>query len=202
MNTTPFTCDECGLQCRTHEATGGTQRCPHCHARIERRKPGSAQRTAALLIAAGILYIPANLLPIFEVQLLGRTSNDTILEGVAQLIASGMWMIGAVVFIASIAVPLLKILGIGTLLLASRFKPDSTRLGRARLFRVVEAIGPWSMIDIFVVSLMVSLVRFGTLATFAPGPGAVCFACVVILTMLAVRGFDPRTIWDPVEEKV
>ena len=200
MSTTLFTCEECGLQCRTHETTRSTQRCPHCHARIERR-PGSTHQTAALLVAAAILYVPANLLPIFEVQLLGRTSNDTILEGVVELIASGMWMIGAVVFVASIVVPLLKILGMGTLLLASRFKPASTRLGRTRLFRVIEAIGPWSMIDIFVVSLMVSLVRFGTLATFAPGPGAVCFACVVILTMLAARSFDPRTIWDPVEEK-
>ena len=147
-----------------------------------------------------ILYVPANLLPIFEMDLFGRPSSDTILQGIVELFASGMWAVGLLVFFASIVIPLLKILGLGFLLLSLHKGGTRPRLGRTRLYKAIESIGPWSMIDVFVVSLMISLVQFGRLASFSPGPGAACFALVVILTILAARSFDPRDLWKESEE--
>ena len=157
-------------------------------------------RTWALLLAALVLYLPANLLPIFEMNLFGQPSKDTILQGILELFNSGMWAVGSLVFFASIVIPLLKIIGLGFLLITAQWGSGRSRLGCTRLYRAIESIGPWSMIDVFVVSLMISLVQFGQLASFSPGPGAACFAMVVILTILAARSFEPRSLWTTTEE--
>jgi len=196
------TCPRCERRCRARERYRGLQRCPHCRAplaRVQRRRRNT--RAAALLLAAAILYVPANRFPIFYVELLGQAESDTIFQGIIELFASDMGWVGVVVFFASILVPLLKILGLFGLLIAAERRADGHRVGRTQLYRVIEGVGRWSMIDVFVVSLLISLVQFGSLASFAPGSGAACFALVVVLTMLAVRSFDPRSIWDGEEEE-
>jgi len=195
-------CGNCNTSCRIVREPGISQRCPHCAEYLHGLAPDRTGRVWALLLAAAILYLPANLLPIFEMDLLGQSSGVTILEGIAELFDSGMWAVGALVFFASILVPLAKILGLSALLIGIRLGANRARLGRTRFYRVIEAIGPWSMIDVFVVSLMISLVQFGELASFRPGPGAACFAVVVILTLLAARSFDPRELWKTAEEKI
>ena len=183
------------------ERCRGVQRCPHCGAPLS---GGSLRRNnsraAALLLAAAILYVPANRYPIFFIELLGQAEADTIFQGIVELFASGMGGVGLVVFFASILVPLLKILGLFGLLVAAARRSGGHRVGRTQLYRVIEGVGRWSMIDVFVVSLLISLVQFGSLASFAPGRGAVCFALVVVLTMLAAQSFDPRSIWYGEEE--
>jgi len=140
------------------------------------------------------------LLPLLRIHVLGSTEADTILTGIRELFLSGMWEVGLVVFFASIFVPLLKIAGLGVLLVGVRRGSKSRPLRRARAYRLIEGIGRWSMIDVFVVSLMTSLVTFGSIATIEPGAGATCFGAVVVLTMLAARSFEPRHIWDTLEE--
>ena len=195
-------CEACGGGCRRRKRVVGIQRCPHCRERLPWRQRKSNERSAALLLAATVLYVPANWFPIFYIDLLGQTESDTILQGIVELFGSGMAPVGLVVFFASIMVPLLKIMGLFGLLLALRRGGAGRRLGRTRLYRVIEQVGRWSMIDVFVVSLLISLVQFGALASFRPGQGAACFACVVILTMLAAQSFDPRTIWESEQEEV
>ncbi len=184
-------CRHCGL---TWSAAAG--RCPRCRAVLHRRIPASLERSWALLLAAAICYIPANLLPIMTVIRLGRGHPDTILSGVESLIQSGLWPLAAIVFFASILVPVLKLAVMAGLLL-SVGRGWSTRLReRTVLYRFTETIGRWSMIDIYMISILVALVKLGNVATVEPGPGAVFFAAVVILTMLAAEQFDPRLIWD------
>lgn len=174
-------------------------RCPRCGARLHRRKPNSLARTWALLLAACILYIPANTLPVMTVVWLGKGEPDTILSGVKVLIAGGMWPLALLVFFASITVPMLKIVGLLYLLISvqrrSRWRPRD----RTRLYRIVEAVGRWSMIDVFMISILVALVQLGSLATIEAGTGAVAFAAVVILTMSAALTFDPRLIWEALD---
>lgn len=173
--------------------------CSRCGARVHGRRPNSLARTWALLITAAILYIPANLLPIMTVNSLGRGSPDTIMSGVVTLVQHGMLPIAAVVFVASILVPTFKLVGIGLLLYSvQRHQPMSARQ-RIFMYRFIEWIGRWSMLDIFVIAILVALVRFDSLASIDAGAGAIAFACVVILTMLAAISFDPRLIWDNTE---
>ncbi|MBF0425220.1 MAG: paraquat-inducible protein A [Magnetococcales bacterium] len=171
-------------------------RCRRCGAPAAVRKPASVSRSWALTVAAGILYLPANLLPIMTVVRLGRVQSDTILSGVAHLAASGMWFLAAVVFVASVLVPVLKLLALAGLLLAIQFGQEGYRQGRTRLYRWVERIGRWSMIDLFVIAILVAIVDLGDVATVHPGPGALYFGAVVVITLLAARTFDPRLIWE------
>ncbi len=188
-------CPHCRLLVRA-AATGPVPNCPRCGGALWRRKPASLARTWALLIAAAILYIPANVYPVMTIVSFGRASPSTILAGVDELAAEGMWPLAALVFFASITVPLLKLLGLG-LLLVSTHGGWRTRLrDRTRLYRIVEWIGRWSMIDVFAISLLVALIRMGLLAAITPDVGAICFAAVVVLTMLAATSFDPRLMWD------
>ena len=193
-------CGGCGHACRIPARTRAGLGCPHCGAPLPVLHRSGAAPVWALVLAAAILYVPANLLPIFKLDILGQPSQGTILEGIVQLFASGMWGVGCLVFLASIVIPLLKILGLGSLLLSVQFGSATSPRARTRLYRIIEAIGPWSMIDVFVVSLTISLVQFGGLASFEPGSGAACFALVVILTLLAARSFDPQILWKEVEE--
>jgi paraquat-inducible protein A len=175
--------------------------CPRCEARIHLRKPNSISRTWALLIAAYILYIPANLLPVMTVISFGKGEADTILSGVKELIHAGMFPIALLVFFASITVPVLKLLSLTYLLLSIHFKSQWRPRQRTLLYRITEVVGRWSMIDIFMISILIALVKLEAVATIEPGMGAISFAAVVILTMFAAIGFDPRLIWDRMDEQ-
>jgi paraquat-inducible protein A len=185
-------CDTCGLVSRAYPG----MRCTRCGFRLNDRKPGSIQRTWAFSIAAFLLYIPANTYPVLTVVRIGAGQPSTIFGGVRELIEVGMWPLAALVFFASVAVPVLKLVGLGTLLISTHIGTGRALRDRTVLYRIVDAIGRWSMIDIFMESILVALVQFGQLASVYPGPGAIAFASVVILTMLAAHSFDPRLMWD------
>jgi paraquat-inducible protein A len=185
-------CDTCGLVSRSAPA----MRCSRCGFRLRVRKPGSIQRTWAYAIAAVVLYIPANIYPVLTVVRLGSGAPSTILGGVQELLDLGMWPLAALVFFASVTVPVLKLIGLGILLITTHTGTGWALHDRTVLYRIVDTIGRWSMIDIFMESILVALVQFGKLASVYPGPGAVAFAAVVILTMLAAHSFDPRLMWD------
>lgn len=194
-------CHDCGLTSRLPEHGAHGVLCPRCGAALHERKPRSLERTWAWLIAAALCYLPANLLPIMKVTSLGRAQADTIMSGVAYLLLHGMWPLALVVFTASVFVPLLKLAILFGLLISvhrhSRWRP----VDRTRLYRITEAIGRWSMVDIFVVTILVALVRLGNLATVEAQTGAVFFGAVVVMTMLAAESFDPRLIWDRSEAR-
>lgn len=174
--------------------------CPRCGERLRSRKPESLSRTWALVVAAVIFYIPANMIPIMKVTSLGAVQSDTILSGVMYFIETGMWPIALVIFIASVFVPLLKLFILIFLLISTQMKSKWRPRDRTRLYRAIEAIGRWSMVDIFVVTLMVALVKLGSLADVEAAPGAAYFAAVVVITIFAAMSFDPRLIWDKMEE--
>ena len=191
-------CDVCGWLTR-----GGRpprDRCARCGARLHPRKPDSQSRTVALLLAAAILYVPANLLPVLESGSLFGPQRDTIMSGVAYLWSSGSWLLAVVIFVASVFVPLAKLLGLGLLLISVRWRWRWAPLQRGHLYRAVERIGRWSMLDVFVAALLTAVVQFHPLALIEVGPGAVAFAAVVVLTMSASHTFDPRLIWDALPE--
>jgi paraquat-inducible protein A len=170
--------------------------CPRCGAELHERKPRSLERTAALVIAAAICYVPANVLPVMAVTSLGQTEADTIMSGVIYFLTHGDWPLAIIIFTASVFVPLMK-LAILTFLLISVHRRSSWRpVDRTRMYRLTEMIGRWSMVDIYVVTIMVALVRLGNLATIEAGAGAVFFGAVVVITILAAESFDPRIIWD------
>ena len=185
-------CDTCGLVSRA--APG--MRCTRCGFRLRGRRPAAIERTWALALAATVLYIPANVYPVLTVVQLGAGQPSTILGGVRELIDAGMWPLAALVFFASVAVPVLKLAGLGILLISTQFGTPRRLRDRTVLYRIVDAVGRWSMIDVFMESILVALVQFGQVASIYPGPGAIAFAAVVILTMLAARSFDPRLMWD------
>jgi paraquat-inducible protein A len=189
------TCHDCGLLCRLpgHGAHGAC--CPRCGAPVHTRKVGSLERTWAFLIAAAVCYLPANMLPVMKITSLGKGEASTIMGGVIYLFHHD-WPLAVIVFTASVFVPVLKIAILCFLLVSvhrrSRWRPAE----RTRLYRITEMIGRWSMVDIFVVTILVALVRLGSLASIDAKPGAVFFGAVVVLTMLAAESFDPRLIWD------
>lgn len=190
-------CESCGLTAPVgeHEAA-----CPRCGATRHRRKPGSVTRTWALVITAMILYVPANLYPVMTVVMFGQGEPTTILGGVQELLASGMWPLALLVFFASITVPALKILGLIVLLLTTQRGSRWRLRDRTVLYRIVESVGRWSMIDIFMLSILAGLVQLGAIATIEPGVGAISFCAVVIITMFAAATFDPRLMWDSAGE--
>jgi len=193
-------CHDCGLLTRlappAHEAL-----CPRCGAHLHFRKPASIARTWALLIAAMVLYIPANVLPVMYTSSLFGAQRDTIMSGVVYLWTSGSWSLAIIVFIASVAVPMLKIIALAYLLLSVQFHSTRQPEQRARIYRIVEFVGRWSMLDIYVITVLVALVQFDALATIKAGPAALAFGAVVVLTMFAAMAFDPRLIWDTAEER-
>src|SRR5258706_348240 len=207
MNPAPVTaaslgllvCHACGLLSRpaprSHEAC-----CPRCGAHLHFRKPDSITRCWALLMTAVSLYIPANLLPMMHTSSLFGSQSDTIMSGVVYFLTSGSWYLALIIFFASIMVPLLKMIALALLLVTAQLHSHWQQDQRARLYRLVEFVGRWSMLDIYVVAVIVALVQLQGLATIQPGPGAVAFGAVVVLTMFAAMAFDPRLIWDPVEK--
>lgn len=193
-------CHSCHLLCRAPSPNDSREAlCPRCGASLHQRKPNSIARTWALVLAALIFYIPANVLPITLTTSMGKVQADTIMSGVIYFMVSGSWHIALVIFVASICVPLLKILALSYLLISVQRKSDWRPHDRTRLYRITEAVGRWSMLDIFVIAILVALVKLRSLATIEAGPAAVFFAAVVVITMFATMSFDPRLIWDEME---
>ena len=172
------------------------ERCGRCSTRLHTRKPDSINRTWALLVAAAILYLPANMLPVMITKSLFGTQQDTILSGVIYFWVSGAYGLAALIFIASFLVPLFKLTALTLLNLMAQRGSDWRQLERAKLYRVLEVIGRWSMLDVFVVSLLAGLVRIQGFAEITAGVGIAAFGAVVVLTMLASISFDPRLTWD------
>lgn len=177
-------------------------RCGRCGAGLYIRKPNSLNRTSALLIAAYIMYVPANTLPVMTtVPFLGKEQQDTIMSGIIYFWNSGSWVLALIVFIASFVVPLFKLAVITLLLIAIQRRNRQGLLLRTKLYRLVAIIGRWSMLDVFVVTLMTGLVQIKGFAIVHPGAGIAAFAAVVVLTMLASISFDPRLMWDVTEHE-
>jgi len=193
-------CSTCGLISRIPHGGGDSARCPRCRGRLHSRNPRSLQRTWALVLAALLLYFPANYYPVLIVEIFGEKQPNTILSGVQELVSSGMWQLGILVFTASIAVPMLKLVGLSYLMLSVHRRSRWNPRDRTLLYRLIEYIGRWSMIDMFMTSILVALVQLGALATIDPGIGATCFGAVVVLTLFAASEFDPRLVWDALEE--
>jgi paraquat-inducible protein A len=170
--------------------------CRRCHGVLHDRKPDSISRSWALVAAAGCLYIPANLYPVMNITQLAKSQDFTIFGGIKELLDYGLWPLAALVFLASITIPLMKLATLAFLLIQTQRRRETNFVFRTRAFRAIDFIGRWSMIDIFMISILVALVRFGQLANINAETGAPCFAGVVVLTMFAVITFDPRLMWD------
>lgn len=191
-------CHGCGLVC---EETASNARCPRCGAPLHRRRPESLARGWAFLIAGIIFYIPANLLPVMYTSLFGNGSDSTIMRGVVEFWQSGSYGVALVIFTASVAVPCIKFLALGLLLSTARRQSRWAQRERTRLYRMVEIVGYWSMLDVLVVAVVTALVRFHGLSDTEPRAGIFFFGMVVIFTMLSAMSFDPRLIWDTGENE-
>jgi paraquat-inducible protein A len=206
MSDSDVTASQLGL-CACHGCGGLSElipgihemRCRRCGAALHLRKPNSIARTWAYLIAAYLMYVPANVLPIMKTGSLFGSQSDTIMSGVAYLWHSGSWHLALVVFIASVLVPLAKMFCLTFLAISVQRGWTERALERTRLYRVLEFVGPWSMLDVYVVTILVALVQLKSLATIQPGPAAAAFGAVVVLTMCAAMAFDPRLLWEPKE---
>ncbi|HMA52216.1 MAG TPA: PqiA/YebS family transporter subunit [Magnetospirillaceae bacterium] len=187
-------CVDCGMV----QEPGG--HCVRCGTTLHRRKPRSIERTAALVLTGFILYLPANLYPVLTVITLGRGAPSTILGGVAELVRGNDWPLAVIVFVASVAVPLLKLFGLGLLILSARRGSDLALTDRTRLYRLIELVGRWSTVDVIVAALLTALVTLGNIAEVLPGLGVLAFGGVVFVTLLATEFFDPRLLWDAAGE--
>ncbi len=191
----PIGCDVCG---RIHHGRD-EERCTCCGSVVRARRRNSIANTWALLAASALLYIPANVFPVMTITRLGAGTPSTILGGAQELLESGMWPLALLVFVASIMVPLLKLVSLSVMLVSAQ-RGSAWRLNdRTALYRLVDFIGRWSMIDVFMLATLAGLVQAGAVATIQPGLGAICFGSVVVLTMIAVSCFDPRVMWDAAE---
>ncbi|HEV7775703.1 MAG TPA: paraquat-inducible protein A [Luteibacter sp.] len=188
-------CHVCRLVCAAPQP-GEDAHCPRCGAGLHMRKRDSLARTWALLIAAALLYLPANIFPIMRTQSLFSRDDNTILSGVIELWRAGSADLAVIVFVASIVVPMMKFLVMGFLLVSIRRRSGWALRQRAKMYRVIELVGYWSMLDVFVVALLSALVHFKVLSRVEPLPGVIYFGLVVVLTMFAAMSFDPRLIWD------
>lgn len=193
-------CRTCGLLISNTYRKTKSNHCPRCDSNLKARKPNSVNRTWALLIAAMIFYVPANIYPILTLTSFGKATTNTIIGGVIELVQAGQWTIAAIVFIASVIVPIFKIAALFFLVISVQMKSSWQPRIRSHLYRFTEFIGRWSMIDIFMISILIALVKLQAIATVEAGAGAIAFAAVVIITMFAAMTFDPRLIWDRSEE--
>lgn len=194
-----LSCHACALLNRPATKKHGLA-CARCGASLHLRRPNSIVRTWAFLIAAFILYIPANVLPVMETGSLFGSQKDTIMSGVVYLWTSGSWPLAAIIFVASIMVPGGKLISLTYLLVSVQRRSTKRLRERTKLNRMVQMIGRWSMVDIYVAAILTALVQLQALATIKAGPGAIAFGAVVVLTMFAAESFDPRLIWDSVKQ--
>jgi paraquat-inducible protein A len=206
MNAVPLTaieaglvsCEMCHLLSRPSDASEPGY-CPRCGAELVWRRHHSIQYTWALVIAATICYVPANMLPVLNTTTITSSESDTIMGGVVFLYTSGSWPLALIVLIASVMVPLGKLIALAYLLITVQRGSLGGNRERTRLYRMVVFIGRWSMLDVFVDTFTVALVQLSPLMSVEPGPGVLFFAAVVVLTMIAAESFDPRLIWDSSE---
>ncbi|MEZ5476125.1 MAG: paraquat-inducible protein A [Thiolinea sp.] len=196
-------CRICGCINRRPAQLGkqDVMRCRRCGHRFRTGHNNSIEVTWALLIASAILYIPANLLPVMSVYMLGKGQPDTIISGAIHLLQAGQWPLALLIFVASVVVPLLKLFALGFLLISIQLKSEWRPHDRVRLFRITEYVGRWSMVDVFVVAILTGLVQFGNLARIEANAGTFSFATVVVLTMLAAHTLDEHLIWDMSHEQ-
>jgi paraquat-inducible protein A len=190
-----ISCEACGLLVRPAHADEPGY-CPRCDAELEFRRHNSIQRTWALIIAAAVCYLPANILPIMISNQLGRVEEDTIISGVILLYNTGSAVLAGIVLIASVVIPLAKLIALSYLLITVQRGSVRKNRDRAKLYRLVEIVGRWSMLDVFVATFIVALIQLQPLMAIMPGMGVMFFGAVVVLTMLAAESFDPRLIWD------
>ena len=193
-------CEVCGLLSRP-PAGADEGRCPRCDEELTFRKPQSLQRTWAFLVAAAICYVPANILPVLTTTTAAGPESDTILQGVVLLWSPTGWPLSLIVLFASIMIPSAKILALAYLTITVQRGAVENGRQRVRLYRVVDFVGRWSMVDVFVDAFTAALVQLQPLMSVAPAPGLFFFAAVVVFTMLAVESFDPRLIWDATSAK-
>ena len=189
-------CHGCGLVCEHISDENGHARCPRCYALLRRRHHDSIARSWAFLLAAAIFYIPANILPVMYTSLFGSGSDNTIIGGIMALWADGSYDVAVVIFVASVVVPCTKFLMLGMLLITAQQRSRWATRERAKLYRLVELAGYWSMLDVLVVAIVAALVKFQSLSEIEPRIGILFFGMTVILTMLSAMNFDPRLIWD------
>lgn len=194
-------CKTCGLLQRIGELRPGTSaECCRCGSIVGERKADSLSRTAAFALAALILYIPANIYPILRMEYYGAYSESTVWDGCATLFQNGQWVVAVIVFCASILIPLFKLLGLFFLAVTTQLKSAHRQRERTWVCRIIDAIGPWAMLDVFLLSVLVALVKLERLATVLPGPGILAFTAVVVMTILASASFDPNLIWEEPEQ--
>lgn len=190
-------CHTCGLVQRLAALPAGhTAACARCDMPLRERKRGGLEITAALSLAALVMYVPANVYPILRMNLYGAYSESTVWDGVVSLMRYDQWMVAAIVFLASIVVPLLKLAGLLFLVVAAKTGRARRLREQTRIYKFIDAIGPWAMLDVFLLAVLVALVKLGDLATVLPGPGLAAFAAVVVLTLLASASFDPKLLWE------
>jgi paraquat-inducible protein A len=195
-------CKTCGLVQRLAELSPGTiARCARCGWRLAKAEINSLGRTAAFALAALILYLPANIYPILTMDLYGVHSESTVWDGCQTLFEEGEFLVAVIVFLASILIPFLKLLGLFSLVVATKLNLPRWRQQRTWIYRILDAIGPWAMLDVFLLAVLVAVVRLGEIATVLPGPGLVAFTSVVVLTILATSSFDPIMIWQDSERR-
>jgi paraquat-inducible protein A len=193
-------CESCGLLSRPVDINEPGQ-CPRCGEELALRKHNAIQRTWAFIIAALICFIPANLLPVMVSTTLVGSEDDTIISGVVLLYKTGSWHLALIVLIASIVIPLAKIMALAYLLVTVQRRSIKERHERLKLYRLVEFVGRWSMLDVFVITFTVALIQLQPLMSIKPGAGVLFFAAVVVLTMIGAENFDPRLIWDSSNEQ-
>lgn len=191
-------CRLCGCLCHKPAQLGryDVMYCPRCGTKMKTGKNNSVEVTWALLIAAAIMYIPANLMPVMSVYMLGSGQPDTIISGAIHLVAAGQWPLALLIFLASIVVPLLKLFSLGFLLFSIQRKSAWRQSDRVLLYRATEYIGRWSMVDVFVIAILAGLVQFGNLVRVETNIGTLSFAVVVVLTMIAAHTLDEHLIWE------
>jgi len=189
-------CNICGVaQIMEELRPGAVAQCCRCGSTLAKARVNSLSRTAAFSLAALIFYVPANIYPILRMEYYGAYTENTVWDGCVRLFQDGQWLVAIIVFLASILIPLFKLLGLFFLVTTTNLKSTRRQQERTWVFQIIEVIGPWAMLDVFLLSVLVALVRLRQLATVMPGPGLLAFTAVVMLTILASASFDPRLIW-------
>jgi paraquat-inducible protein A len=190
-------CGTCGLSQQMEELLPGTAaECCRCGTIVGENKADSLSRTAAFSLAALMFYVPANIYPILRMDLYGAHTDNTVWDGVVALYRSGQWVVATIAFSASILIPLFKLLGLFFLVVTTRFSFARRQRERTLTYRVIRVIGPWAMLDVFLLAILVALVKLKAIATIRPGPGLLAFTSVVVFTILASASFDPKSIWE------
>lgn len=190
-------CETCGLAQRMEELQPGTiAECYRCGWMISKHVINSLGRTAAFSLAALIFYVPANIFPILRMEYYGAYTENTIWDGCVRLFQDGQWPVAIIVFLASILIPLVKLLGLFFLVVTTEFKSARWQRERTRIYKIIDVIGPWAMLDVFLLSVLVALVKLQQIATVLPGRALLAFTSVVVLTILASASFDPKMIWE------